>query len=716
MSAVLTILGLSALIAVAVLLTRRRRRSQASRMRQPIKDPGGLQTTRSPVSGPAQFQEGVFVSSCDRGSATEEVHKQLVVTIDQRETSEQSSQPVNLPTTVPVPIQSSASQASSLYATDSVLPQPVVKADEFPLQEERPEATPENYTDSQTKPPGLHHTATPAQLPPLMRGGRPRRSGTAPPFRQKESTSDIKIREQLRKPEIVCWRHGNRWVIGVEIDDAHATNKSFVALQNGTQLSIDLHSEGLRYPLSCLDQELLTRWTIQGHPKEARIELPRHDCLVFRLAGPNLSRGRLVRKPSVGSLLVVAPDGWGRDNTMSGVSIITPEPVSISGYLAHHFFFAQSEHPQISFVTSDVSARSIDLLPELFELEGQLVQDAAEQIGPLFAAEPPSLRARDQRYWDRVGSIVIGQEGPGKNKWRTVFTLDRGPDQLSHELQSTLRAREGGWYFARVYDQWGDLIESLDFRFLASLRAIRIGQYQTLPPPEGHAPVPIEFLHDQDCIVRQQKSEKCELDLNSESETTSVLIPPRFECDLTNWVVGPRAGCEVPVRLRIDRVWWTGDTGSYPAPKWTDKPLHFARGQFSRQSTAAFWLRLPHPGWTGAVNLGVSEQLARNFSIPVDKTEVCFPLGEFADQVGMPNSPSSCNLGLWVERNGVKATATLACISSDADAQPVLAHGKSEPRAPADPRALCNGGSVAYGHCRHCRRLLAEVNSNNGNA
>ena len=90
----------------------------------------------------------------------------------------------------------------------------------------------------------------------------------------------------------------------------------------------------------------------------------------------------------------------------------------------------------------------------------------------MFGGRPPSVS--DTRAWENVGSLVVGEEGPGTHRWRMPFSAITG--QRETAMPDELLARNGGWYFLRVYDKNDHLLESFDFRFATGLYGITIAQ------------------------------------------------------------------------------------------------------------------------------------------------------------------------------------------------------------------------------------------------
>jgi len=77
------------------------------------------------------------------------------------------------------------------------------------------------------------------------------------------------------------------------------------------------------------------------------------------------------------------------------------------------------------------------------------------------------------------GVIVIGEEGSGRNRWRTQFSPQES--MIDQKMPDDLANRQGGWYFVRIYDKDDNLLESMDFRFSAGLKSIQIMNLDVCP-------------------------------------------------------------------------------------------------------------------------------------------------------------------------------------------------------------------------------------------
>src|SRR5262249_34478474 len=102
----------------------------------------------------------------------------------------------------------------------------------------------------------------------------------------------------------------------------------------------------------------------------------------------------------------------------------------------------------------------------LFRLEGKSPVEADQQFGPLFCGHLPRLCGN----FTNVKTIVVGEEGRAKNRWRKGFNLASGNDHW--DIPEEITSFGHGWYFLRMYDAADELIDSLDFRFIEGLEEI----------------------------------------------------------------------------------------------------------------------------------------------------------------------------------------------------------------------------------------------------
>ncbi|HLH80776.1 MAG TPA: 30S ribosomal protein S9 [Chthonomonas sp.] len=482
--------------------------------------------------------------------------------------------------------------------------------------------------------------------PPVQRGGRPRGAGTE----STRSSSSQPSHQNRTRPEVICWRHSREWIVGIEIPDAFGDKASLEISQNGISLQPNGAQQNY-YPIPQLDSDVVVQWEENGETIRYTIELT--VPLLFKL--DNQRQGRRVKFPSSGSYLVIVPAAWQRDTERSGAPPVTPESAAIEGYLAHFFDFEKSsDDTTITFITPEGIVHPIQQRRR-FELIGNRLEDANEDMGPLFGERPPRVQA-DSQGWSDIGQIVIGEEGHGSGKWRQEFR----PEPSSREQDLPMQTQKAGWYFIRFYDKEEQLIDSMDFRYVACLRAIVISEYTPVPAVNGHKPVNVRFLHDAGCVISPDNRAR-NIPSTTQTEETVAAIPADPSFGRTRWYVGP-AGQRRPIEIEIliERIWWTlGDADYPPTDNWQDRVLTLSREDFAATSGKAIWIRLPKHRWVNRVLSGFELSRARPYRVEVANNSVAIPLREFYDSDEL-NSPNQAALYIWIEYGDILYKGVLA--------------------------------------------------------
>ena len=452
-------------------------------------------------------------------------------------------------------------------------------------------------------------------VPPLKRGGRPR-----DPLSEHDKQIDQEVQQRRQRPEIVCWKRERMWIPALEVPEDLLENSNLSVSQNASPLTQDKSREACwRLNEPCGQVEV--HWTEDDAPRETCIMLGKENLLIFKLSGQNQNQGRRINLPSSdGSYLVIVPENWDRDEALSGPPPVAPEPVSLTGYQAHFFMLEKGGSGKIAF--RSVGNESIVIEPKASQLElvGVRLNDASEDMGPLFGIEPPKIRALDNRAWEGIGEIVVGEEGSGGAKWRRQFRID--PHVMEQAMPSEVAARRGGWYFLRIYDKKDDLLDSLDFRFLATLREIRIPPSSPIPSEGGHMPVKVELIHEPNCVLKAADKVAPGIQAKQEDNKSILTIPPNPACDRTYWRVGPHDGPLVEVVVLVERLWWAVGQEDNTPSDWEDKPLSLLREDFIATSKKALWLRLPRRRWVDRVIMGFEPTKGRTYVVRVEESMI----------------------------------------------------------------------------------------------
>jgi small subunit ribosomal protein S9 len=504
---------------------------------------------------------------------------------------------------------------------------------------------------------------------PIKRGGRPR--GSTPNV-ERAQTPQTKPRHP--KPEIICRRRERQWVLAVEPPEELLESPDLKILQNGSAL---YKLEWGCWRLEHVFGEVVVRWSDEGTPQETKIELGQERYLLFKLVGQDLDQGRLVRSLTAGSYLVVVPDNWERDEALSGQSPVMPQPMSLPGYKAHFFDLDKSGDQKIAFRLPDGKQLIIKEKVLQFELIGRQLTDASEYMGPLFGEEPPQIRASDAQVWKGIKKIVIWEESKGRGRWRKEFSPNQG--QKEQDLPSELKARRSGWYSLRFYDADDNLLESLDFRFIAALKKINAQQLSPLPSADGHKAVLVEFIHESDCIL-QPLDTSTKIKIEGKPDRTILTIPPDPTYDLSRWSVCSENGPAVEVVVLVERIWWAlAEEGNAPSDSdWTDKLLELSREDFAATSNKALWLRLPKRRWVDKVLGGFERSKARAYKVKVEENTVIITLRDYGDSPEVENKREQYPFRVWFERGDRVEEGVVAILRPSQPAQCWVGFGRKK--------------------------------------
>jgi small subunit ribosomal protein S9 len=224
-----------------------------------------------------------------------------------------------------------------------------------------------------------------------------------------------------------------------------------------------------------------------------------------------------------------------------------------------------------------------------------------------------------------------------------------------------LVVRKGGWYYLRFYDTNGDLIESLDFRFICALKEIKTPRPPPFPSGGGHGPVCVEFLHEPGCAV-QPVAGLTNIQIQRQDDKTILTVPPDPTCDETHWVVGAEGGPQVKVTILVERLWWAvGEEDNTPS-KWEDQPVPLQPDDFAASSSKALWLRLPRRRWVDKVLVGFDQSKARPYKVKVMEKTIAVPLRDFGGCGAVRDHTQDHSLRVWIERDGRSMDGVVAII------------------------------------------------------
>lgn len=483
------------------------------------------------------------------------------------------------------------------------------------------------------------------ELPPDKRGGRPRGS-----TKQRVVAPPGESKPRPLKPEIICWNKEWEWIIGIELPE------EFVSLrvtQNDELLEQDTSDTAI-YHLRHLDGVVRVAWATgeEGGKIDIPIMEEGRNYLIFKTRKEWKGPGRVVKHLATGYYLIIVPQEWKRDKEMSGTAPIAPENVQIKGYKVHFFILRQNEVTTIAFIDAKGERIQVETGSSCFQLVGEEIPDSSEDMGPLFGKEPPRIKTIDEQGWGSVGVVVIGEEGSGSNRWRTQFVPQEGIKE--QRMPDELTNRQGGWYFVRIYDKDGDLLESMDFRFIAGLKDIQIMNSTCLPEPSGYNDVTIQFIHQANCKVEAVGEEMYHaLTIRRENDFTIATIPPKPNYDETRWILSDR-NAKVESTVLVERVWWcVGHLSAVPA-NWTDKTCSLSRKDFTAITDKALWVKFPRKRWINKIEVGFNRTKSRYYNVEIEKKEIDIPLRDFCDAEEIENKQEEFTMKIWVSPEGTK--------------------------------------------------------------
>ena len=500
-------------------------------------------------------------------------------------------------------------------------------------------------------------------------------------------TSTGKMAHRSPRPEVVCWEREQRWFVGVEIpDEMLLKEEKWGVLQNGLLLSQDDFKEN-RWLLMSVSGEIIVQSNYENTLQ--KIDLSSDSYLLFKLSGERLDRGRMVRKLTYGSYLLVVPKDWELAESEEDFSSLEPEDVAIQGYRAYFLGIEKKTKLDIELNTPEGGQVLIPLERSRFELVGKRLGDENEYITSLFS-EPPRIRALGRSGWKGIKRIVVGEEGQRRHKDRTQnVTAEFSPklDKDTQDLPPEILNRKGGWYYIRLYDKNDNLVDTLEFSFLAGLHQIEKAELFPFPPRDGHQPVCLRFLHDLHVEVHPPSSD---IKVEREIGRTTFTIPPDPQYDLSLWVARYEGVLEVPgviVPIILERIWWGLGTETSEPSQWTDRPLILTRDDIKAASNKAIWLRFPKRRWINKVHVGFEKGSARFYSVKVKEVTVKIPLRDFGDR-----AETSCigkfPLKCWIVRGPSTYEAVLGeieikakckkCDFKSSSEEEIIRHIKSE--------------------------------------
>lgn len=481
----------------------------------------------------------------------------------------------------------------------------------------------------------------PNRIAPIERGGRPREQRELTEADRPISTEPSR-RLRPQRPELVCWLQGMAWVLGIEMPEG--CQESIRARQGADLILEEDETQYVCLRLKKPFESVEFTFGEKANVDPKSWQIPANCFRLFKLVGAQGTRGRAVRQSTSGRFLVVVPDSWSWSQDLAGAAFGASEFVSAGDCRAYHFDLPLERGRTVSFETPGGETIPIPCTTEHFELTGNRILDAHPGAGPLFGIEPPrlTLLAPPSSQECRVRTVVVGEEGSRgrKGAWRAQA-------ESFEDIRPEIMRRGAGWFFVRLYDDNDDLIESLDFRFAAGLKALNVENGSVLPGTGGHSEARIVFRHSGNYAIRSPSPGS--LGLVAFSEGSIAHVPPDPECDDSKWIVGAEAGFNTDVTVLVERIWWAiaHDLTETSGLKWTSLPFSLSREDFRATSPTVIHFRQPRPGWAEEVRIGFEANRNRPVHLSRSERNFLIPLRELGSARELQES-TPASLKVWV--------------------------------------------------------------------
>lgn len=484
-------------------------------------------------------------------------------------------------------------------------------------------------------PPSAAPSRRSRHVAPEQRGGRPRgTSGPADKAASATGAGDVgRVRSSL--PELVCWKEGMAWVVGVEVPEELVERDLRVLDAAGNDLQEDGRQE-LHWRLKDPLGTVTVRWS-----DEAGMETDRcfeaSNYRVFKLTRSGAS-GRYVERVTRGNYVVIAPQDLMRDESVGGTAPVAPENVipEQARVSAHHLLV---EGDADGLLLKGSGSSPIEIQPSAatrFQLIGNTIKDAHAGAGPLFGREPPRFRVEGA---EEPSLFVVGVEGssPGPRPRQAAVSFD--------ELRDWLDDNEPGWFYVRAYDANDELLESLDFRYVKGLEAIEVDELSPLPGPEGHRPAKVVFRVAPSVAVTPVDGPPEIMSLDA-TPAEGVVLPARPEAGRSTWRLSAGTGNCVDVVVHVPRIWWalTASGNADEPHAWSDRLHMLSVDDLRPTSPMRLSVLLPEPGWADEVTVGFRDGSPRRRPVPRSERVLHYLLRNLGESDALRGAGGTCDL------------------------------------------------------------------------
>ena len=455
--------------------------------------------------------------------------------------------------------------------------------------------------------------------------------------------------------DVVCWEKTRQWHLCVELsDEILDANDEIEIRQNNSRLKKSSYQENW-WNLNQSFGEIVIRDRDGEILDGLNLGEENQGCIIFKLVGESRSFGRKVKHTSSGMYLLVAPDTW----VPADSSCFSEETLSIPSYRAWFFVSENSTGRTLVFNDPDGNPVGLPVKTQQFFLTGNQLIDAGEFGGPLFGTAPPCIQKPGEQTWNEVDTIILGEEGPGRNRWRMEFQPRQ--DDIVQKLPADLLKRNIGWYFLRFYNSEQDLIETLDFRYVRDISNIKLPQFQVPTEKDGYMPAVVEITHSQNCSLLCSEENSKEFHIDILPEGSKIAISPNQGDDKSRWLVECPDG-KIELTILIEHIWWGISENNTSPSEWMDKPVSLSRNDISAVSSKMLWIRFPERNWCDGVSVGFHKRLAGYYPLAGMEGILSIPFRVFSG-VEERNRAGSWRLKVWVDTPEKSHEMTVADLS-----------------------------------------------------
>ena len=394
-----------------------------------------------------------------------------------------------------------------------------------------------------------HITEPKRQIPAEDRGGA----------RRGQRCDAPSPRKQKQEPELRIQLHGMAWELILECGCSEPPR------QRGEALT------------ARASDQWQVRWPLEKIELNSAEIIPANPYRIFKLAGQQHAYGRPVTKIGTGDFLILIQLGW-------SVTDSQRQTLIGDGATAHRLT-ADETRPAPLLSDGALRQSPIPRTTSNYQLEGEALVD---NLGcPLYFSSGPTLK---QLNGAALPVKCVAIEERTRERWH-------GGDW--GDAEAWLQANSPGWFTLRLYGSSDELLQSLEFRYVAQLNRVHM-DCPALPGPAGHANGLLEIWHDDGLQIRAPGGPTIERN----GGRSTIAIPPDpslLSIVLTMQVGDNLASAELPTQ----RLWWRLDDESGTAADWAARPLSLPREGFRPDSTKRLTIRLPAPGWASGIRAGL---------------------------------------------------------------------------------------------------------------